>query len=168
MHARTNASWRRLRYAAQIVACAALGLAAAATTARSGTLSEVSNFGSNPGRLKMFKYVPARLQEPAPLVVVLHGCNQSASYFERSGWAKYADENGFVLLVPEQQFGPGPVFSPEGRNHPTRCFNFAELRDSRRDSGEALSIKQMIDTVKDQVIPSPGLADSRSGFPGVR
>ena len=100
MYARPNASWRRLRYAAQIVACAALGLAAATTTARAGTLSEVSNFGSNPGRLKMFKYVPARLHQPAPLVVVLHGCNQSASYFERSGWAKYADENGFVLLVP--------------------------------------------------------------------
>jgi poly(hydroxyalkanoate) depolymerase family esterase len=155
MHAWPNASWRRLRYAAQIVACAAFGLAAAATTAQSGTLSEVPNFGSNPGRLKMFKYGPARLQEPAPLVVVLHGCNQSASYFERSGWAKYADENGFMLLVPEQQFGPGPVFSPGGRNHPTRCFNFAELRDSRRDSGEALSIKQMIDTIKDQVSIDP-------------
>src|SRR5215204_1350622 len=155
MHARPNASWRRLRYAAQIVACAAFGLAAAATIARSGTLSEVPSFGSNPGKLKMFKYTPTRLQEPAPLVIVLHGCNQSAAYFERSGWAKYADENGFVLLVPEQQFGPGPVFFPEGRNHPTRCFNFAELRDSRRDSGEALSIKQMIDTIADQVSIDP-------------
>src|SRR3712207_5068568 len=86
MRAWRNPSWeRRLRHEAQIAACAAFGLAAGATAARSGTLSEVPSFGSNPGK-KMFKYVPTPLQGPAALVVVLHGCNQSASYFERSGW----------------------------------------------------------------------------------
>lgn len=81
-------------------------------------------------------------------------CTAAASprrvYYDRSGWAKQADRNGFALLLPEQQIGPGPIFFSGGRNHPTKCFNFAELRDSQRDSGEALSIKQMIDKMKDE------------------
>ena len=48
------------------------------------------------------------------------------------------------MLLPEQKIGPGPIFVPSGRNHRTQCFNFAEVRDSTRDSGEALSIRQMI------------------------
>ena len=42
----------------------------------SSRLTEVHGFGSNPGRLRMFKYVPA--QPERALVVVLHGCTQSA------------------------------------------------------------------------------------------
>jgi poly(hydroxyalkanoate) depolymerase family esterase len=130
-------TWSALR----MIAGAALALAAATTTVLSGTLSEVPSFGSNPGNLKMLKYVPERLRDPAPLVVVLHGCTQTAGgYFDRSGWAKYADRHGFALLLPEQK----------PQNHPTSCFNFAERSDSQRESGEALSIKQMIDKMKDQ------------------
>ena len=124
-----------------MIAGAALALAAGTTTVLSGTLSEVPSFGANPGNLKMFKYVPERLRDPAPLVVVLHGCNQTAGgYFDRSGWAKYADRHGFALLLPEQK----------SQNHQMSCFNFAERGDSQRESGEALSIKQMIDKMKDQ------------------
>ena len=39
-------------------------------------LIEVRKFGSNPGALRMLKYVPAN-PEPA-LVVVLHSCTQTA------------------------------------------------------------------------------------------
>lgn len=151
-------SWirRRLRQAVRTIAGATLVLAAGTTAVLCGTLSEVQSFGLNPGKLKMFKYVPDRLQEPAPLVVVLHGCNQSAAgYYDRSGWAKQADENGFALLLPEQQIGPGPIIFNGGRNHLTKCFNFAELRDSQRDSGEALSIKQMVDRIKDEIRIDP-------------
>jgi poly(hydroxyalkanoate) depolymerase family esterase len=137
---------RRLRRPARVLALAGCVLASGAAPGWSGTFSEVPNFGSNPGRLKMFKYLPDRISDRAPLVVVMHGCGQTArGYHEHSGWAKYADQGGFILLYPEQQVGPGPLFSPSGLNHPSQCFNFAELRDSTRDSGEALSIKQMID-----------------------
>src|ERR1039458_9113610 len=65
-------------------------------------LTEVTGFGSNPGALRMFKYVPA---DPQPaLVVVLHGCTQTAaSYDFGAGWSTLADRHGFVLLPPEQQ-----------------------------------------------------------------
>ena len=48
-------------------------------------LVEVRGFGSNPGALRMFKYVPAR-PEPA-LVVVLHGCTQTAAQNTSPGLA---------------------------------------------------------------------------------
>ena len=96
---------------------------------------EVTGFGSNPGALKMFTYLPDTLRNPAPLVVVMHGCNQNAAdYLAQSGWREAADADGFLLLLPEQR----------SVNHPTRCLNFAERLDSIRDSGEALSIRQMV------------------------
>ena len=53
-------------------------------------LTQVSGFGSNPGNLLMYKYVPAGLPSGAPLVVALHGCTQQASAYDaetgRFGW----------------------------------------------------------------------------------
>lgn len=139
------------------VLASALMLAWSGSVAIAGTFAEIRDFGSNPGNLKMFTYLPDELPDPAPLVVVLHGCNQSArSYLDHSGWKEQADEGGFALLLPEQQIGPGPIFFPSGLNHLARCFNFAELRDSRRDSGEALSIRQMIDRMRLEHQIDPG------------
>lgn len=91
--------------------------------------------GSDPGALQARCYVPAGLKPGAPLVVVLHGCTQTASAYDAgSGWSQLADEQGFALLFPEQQRS----------NNPNRCFNWFSPVDSRRGSGEALSIRQMI------------------------
>src|SRR5688572_1233345 len=44
-----------------------------------GTFEEVTGFGSNPGALKMFRYVPTPAPTgAAPLVVALHACSQGA------------------------------------------------------------------------------------------
>jgi poly(hydroxyalkanoate) depolymerase family esterase len=99
-------------------------------------LFEVTSFGSNPGELRMFTYVPDNLPDSAPLVVLLHGGTQSAaSYDQGTGWSTLADRYGFALLLPQQ---------PE-RNNPLKCFNWFNPEDMTRDSGEALSIKQMVD-----------------------
>lgn len=99
-------------------------------------LTLVHDFGSNPGDLAMYKYVPAGLQALAPLVVVLHGCTQSAaSYDKGSGWSTLADRYGFALLLPQQNW----------KNNPLRCFNWFRPEHTGRDRGEALSIRQMID-----------------------
>ena len=42
-------------------------------------LVEISGFGTNPGALKMFAYVPEPLPRAPALVVVLHGCGQTAA-----------------------------------------------------------------------------------------
>ena len=98
--------------------------------------SEVTSFGTNPGALKMFRYVPAGLPAGAPLVVAMHGCTQSAAaYDEEPGWVALAERWKFALVLPEQQT----------LNHSSRCFNWFQSGDITRGSGEALSIKQMVD-----------------------
>ncbi len=67
-------------------------------------LSETTGFGSNPGNLRMWTYIPDGLKPNAPLVVALHGCSQSAAdYDDETGWVQYADRLGFALLLPEQK-----------------------------------------------------------------
>ena len=101
--------------------------------------TEVTSFGTNPGALKMFRYVPAGLPAGAPLVVAMHGCTQSAlAYDEEPGWVALAERWKFAVVLPEQQ----------AANNSSRCFNWFENGDITRGSGEALSIKQMVDKTK--------------------
>ncbi|WP_431854132.1 extracellular catalytic domain type 1 short-chain-length polyhydroxyalkanoate depolymerase [Azospirillum sp.] len=103
--------------------------------AEAGPLGEVTDFGSNPGNLRMLTHVPARLQRSAPLVVALHGCLQTASgYGYGAGWVDLADRFGFALLLPEQRRD----------NNANACFNWFEPRHTRRGSGEAESIRAMV------------------------
>ncbi len=99
-------------------------------------LTDVSGFGSNPGNLRMLTYVPEILAPSPALVVVLHGCTQTAAGYDHgSGWSELADRYGFVVLYAEQQ----------DANNPKRCFNWFQLGDIQRDRGEACSIRQMVE-----------------------
>jgi poly(hydroxyalkanoate) depolymerase family esterase len=101
--------------------------------------SEVAGFGSNPGNLRMFAYVPPNLPADAPLVVALHGCSQSAaSYDNETGWEMLAQRWRFAVLLPQQQ----------SANNSSACFNWFETADTTRGQGEALSVKQMIDRMR--------------------
>jgi feruloyl esterase len=44
----------------------------------SSPLVEIDGFGTNPGALRMFAFVPEALPRASALVVVLHGCGQTA------------------------------------------------------------------------------------------
>ena len=104
----------------------------------SGHLQEIRNFGSNPGALRMFTHLPPQVSGDCALVVVLHGCAQSAaSYDLGAGWSTLADRFGFALLLPEQQ----------RCNNPNGCFNWFQPGDIERGHGEACSIRQMVDTM---------------------
>ncbi|MBP1875268.1 poly(hydroxyalkanoate) depolymerase family esterase [Ensifer adhaerens] len=101
-------------------------------------LKDMTIAGANPGALKARMFVPQNLAAGAPLVVVLHGCTQSAAaYDEGSGWSNLADRYDFALLFPEQQRA----------NNANLCFNWFEPGDARRDAGEARSIHEMIETM---------------------
>ena len=109
-------------------------------------LTEVSDFGPNPGNLRMHVHIPERLASGRPLVVALHGCRQQAAdYDQETGWERLAETWQFALLLPEQKRA----------NNVFRCFNWFNGRhlfydwfywwsdwgsDIDRDSGEALSI----------------------------
>jgi len=98
-------------------------------------LVETSGFGSNPGDLKMMSFVPEHIERGAGLVVVLHGCGQTAAGYDLgAGWSTLARHYGFALLMPEQQ----------AANNANSCFNWFNPEDTARDGGEACSIRQMI------------------------
>jgi len=83
---------------------ATLLLGSLASSASAATTVEVTNFGSNPGKLRMFKHIPDRLPASAPLVVVMHGCTQDAvTYTNESGWIQMADQLHVALVMPQQQ-----------------------------------------------------------------
>ena len=44
-------------------------------------LQELTGFGANPGKLRMFAYAPEHLPSNAPLVIALHGCTQTADEY---------------------------------------------------------------------------------------
>src|SRR3954470_4751096 len=101
-------------------------------------LTDLPDFGSNPGQLRARIYIPEGLQKNAPLVVVLHGCTQNAAAYDAgSGWSQLADRHGFLLLFPEQQRA----------NNPMLCFNWFSGGDNQRGMGEAASIRAMIDAM---------------------
>jgi len=98
-------------------------------------LVEITGFGTNPGDLRMFSYIPENLQPIPALVVVLHGCGQTAAGYDLgAGWSTLAKHYGFALLMPEQQ----------SSNNGQGCFNWFSPDDTTRGSGEACSISQMI------------------------
>ena len=97
---------------------------------------DVPEFGSNPGRLAMQVYVP-QAAPPAgtPLIVLLHGCGQSATEFGRDGgWFAFAERHAVPLVLPEQ--------SADNNQH--RCFNWFRPSDVTRGRGEVLSLRQMV------------------------
>ncbi len=101
----------------------------------SSPLIETIGFGTNPGGLRMFSFVPDELQRAPALVVVLHGCGQTAAGYDMgAGWSTLAKRYGFALLMPEQR----------SSNNANLCFNWFNPEDTARDSGEAFSIRQMI------------------------
>ena len=100
-----------------------------------GHLQELWDFGSNPGQLRALIHLPPTLKAKAPLVVVLHGCTQTAAGYDRgSGWSALADRHGFAVLFPEQRRA----------NNSNLCFNWFSRADARRGRGETLSIKQIV------------------------
>jgi len=81
---------------------------------------------------------PGAPSPAAPLVVVLHGCGQTAAAMaSASGWSELAERLGFHVLYPEQR----------AANNPLGCFNWFAPADASPGGGEARSIEQMIDAM---------------------
>ena len=103
---------------------------------RDGRLVEIANFGENPGNLRMLVHAPEPLAARPGLVVVLHGCTQTAQAYDLgSGWSTLADAHGFALLYPEQK----------SANNANTCFSWFDPAHIARGKGEAGSIRNMIE-----------------------
>lgn len=101
-------------------------------------LSDLAAPFDNPGALRARTFVPDDLAPGAALVVVLHGCTQTAAGYDHgSGWSEVAERNGFALLFPEQVRA----------NNPNLCFSWFQQADTTRGQGEVASIRAMIATM---------------------
>ncbi|WP_435233207.1 extracellular catalytic domain type 1 short-chain-length polyhydroxyalkanoate depolymerase [Micromonospora aurantiaca (nom. illeg.)] len=108
-----------MRIRAKMVVALAASLAAAGLVipavqpAYAASLTEVTSFGDNPGRMRMHVYVPdARPARPAT-VVAMHGCGGSGpGFYSGSEFAGLADRYGFIVIYPSatQQAGFGNCF----------------------------------------------------------
>ncbi len=99
----------------------------------------VTGFGTNPGALNMYSYAPANLPSNAPLVVVMHGCSQTATTIAaQTGWNTMAARHGFYVVYPEQV----------SANNSSLCFNWFDATDQSKNQGETMSVKQMIDYMR--------------------
>ena len=120
----------------QTAARFAAGRSGLAAPAGAGDLlADLPETAGNPGALRGRAYVPAGLAPGAALVVVLHGCTQTAAGYDAgAGWSALADRAGFALLFPEQRRA----------NNPNLCFNWFNPGDIGRAGGEAESIANMV------------------------
>jgi len=72
-------------------------------------------------------YVPTQVGATPPLVVMLHGCTQSADDFAvGTRMNQLADAHGFLVVYPEQS----------NSVNPSKCWNWFKAPDQVRDSGE--------------------------------
>jgi poly(hydroxyalkanoate) depolymerase family esterase len=130
---------RRCSVLAAIVAllvATALVSGSRSAEAAPGQLTPVTGFGSNPGNLLMFEWIPPDLPPNAPVVVVLHGCFVNpVVYDDETGWTMLAERWKVALVFPSQIVA----------NDPTNCFRFWKPEHNVRGQGEALSVKQMVD-----------------------
>ena len=81
---------------------AALFLVSIASPSASGaTLTEVTNFGSNPTNLRMYEYVPNNVTTNAPVLVAVHYCTGSGpAFYSGTEFASLADRYGFIVIYP--------------------------------------------------------------------
>jgi poly(hydroxyalkanoate) depolymerase family esterase len=85
-------------------------------------------FSNRAGTRAYTVYVPVPASPaPMPVVVMLHGCTQSADDFARgTRMNRLADQHGFLVVYPEQAV----------HANPSRCWNWFKPQDQVRDSGE--------------------------------
>ncbi|WP_372769113.1 PHB depolymerase family esterase [Lutibacter sp.] len=98
-------------------------------------LVEITDFGANKGNLEMYVYKPINNDMEVPLVIVLHGCVQTANEIaDQSGWSTLAASNNFMVIYPQQKV----------ENNLNKCFNWYENTDISKKDGESETIKEMI------------------------
>ena len=96
-------------------------------SARSSSSFDRHTFAGAPGTLDYLVYRPGNVNGPVPLIVMLHGCTQSAEDFARGTQMNtLADEIGFIVAYPEQ---------PRSANM-QKCWNWFRPGDQGKASGE--------------------------------
>jgi poly(hydroxyalkanoate) depolymerase family esterase len=102
------------------------------------TLHRYSDAG---GEIDYRLYVPSTAISGMPLVVMLHGCTQSAEDFARgTGMNELAEQQGFLVAYPVQSKAANAQ----------RCWNWFRPSDQQRNRGEPSRIAGLTRQIIDQ------------------
>jgi poly(hydroxyalkanoate) depolymerase family esterase len=95
------------------------------------TLEFSNAFGTRAYKL----YVPIHVTETPAMVVMLHGCTQSADDFAAgTQMNRLAEERGFLVVYPEQT----------ANANMSKCWNWFKAQDQVRDAGEPALIAGIV------------------------
>ncbi|WP_405431815.1 PHB depolymerase family esterase [Micromonospora sp. NBC_00617] len=108
-----------------------------ATPASAATLTQVTNFGTNPTNLQMHLYVPDRVAAQPALLLALHYCGGSGPAVHSTfGLSSLADRYGFIVIYPSV-------------TRSSKCWDVSSAQALRRDGGsDPIGLKSMIDYVR--------------------
>jgi poly(hydroxyalkanoate) depolymerase family esterase len=77
-------------------------------TGQTGTYKEVTNFGENPSKIKMFLYTPNVVAVHPPILVACHWCHGDAqAIYNGSRYASVADKYGYLVIFPSASSSDG-------------------------------------------------------------
>lgn len=110
-----------------------IAIAVTALTARAGSVTVEQHVGRS---VRVF--VPTTPSPKTPLVVMLHGCTQTAQDFaDATQMDAVAEAEGFVVAYPEQS----------AATISTRCFRWYEPAHQARDAGEPKELADAADEI---------------------
>ncbi|GIG91911.1 extracellular catalytic domain type 1 short-chain-length polyhydroxyalkanoate depolymerase [Plantactinospora endophytica] len=116
-----------------VVLAAGLVSLTVATPASAASLTEVTNFGTNPSNLRMHLYVPDRLAARPAIVVAVHYCTGTGpAFYSGTQFASLADRYGYIVIYPSA-------------TRSGQCFDVYSQQALRRDGGsDPVSILSMV------------------------
>jgi acetylxylan esterase len=72
-----------------------------APPASAASLTEVTGFGPDPSKLRMYVYVPETVPAGPAIVVAVHHCHgDGPAFYAGSEFARLADKYGYVVIYP--------------------------------------------------------------------
>ncbi|NKI18626.1 PHB depolymerase family esterase [Spongiibacter sp. KMU-166] len=106
-------------------------------------------------------YTPSSLPEGAPLLIYLHGCDQSAEDVAiGTRWPELADELGFAVVFPDQR-DPNSESAPPAREdvavdgNAGKCWNWFLPDEVVRGQGEVGAIAAITESVREELASDP-------------
>ena len=108
-----------------------------APPAHAATLTEVTNFGTNPSNLRMHLYVPDTVATRPAVLVAVHYCTGSGpAFYSGTEFASLADRYGFIVVYPSA-------------TRSGNCFDVSSPQALTRGGGsDPVGIRSMVDYVQ--------------------
>ncbi len=136
---------RILGAASAAAVLAVAGVTLAASPAAAATLTEVTNFGTNPTNLRMHLYVPNTVAARPAVVVAVHYCTGSGpAFYSGTEFASLADRYGFIVIYPSA-------------TRSGNCYDVSSPEALRRGGGsDPVGIMSMVTYVQQHNNADPG------------